>query len=125
MSAPQAQQSSGIAQKADPTSQSLQRLDFLKAYTEYAVNKSTDVAGSLYQTSRSFTPSFLEPRVQAVEGKAKEVASNYGAPIVNAVQDKSSQVLGVVDKQASVALLCDPRRRGRLAAAFATVRLSP
>jgi hypothetical protein len=96
----QAQQQAGkAAQKADPTQQSLQRLDFLKSYTEFAVNKSSDIAGSVYATSRSFTPSFLEPQVQAVEGKAKEVASNYGAPIVNAVQDKSSQVLGVVDKQ--------------------------
>lgn len=93
------QQQSSATTKADPTQQSLQRLDFVKSYTEFAVNKSYDLAGSVYQTTRSFTPSFLEPQVSAVESRAKEIGASYGAPVVNAVQDKSSQVLGVVDKQ--------------------------
>lgn len=89
-----------VQQKAsDATGQSLQRLDFVKVYTEFAVNKSYEVAGSVYHTSRSFTPSFLEPRVQAVESKVSELGASYGAPFINTVQDKSSQALGVVDKQ--------------------------
>lgn len=93
------QKAQQTAKQADPTQQSLSRLDFVKNYTEFAVNKGYDLAGSVYQTSRSFTPQFLEPRVQAVESKVSELSAAYGAPVLNTVQDKSSQVLGVVDKQ--------------------------
>lgn len=87
-------------QKADAaTQQSLSRLEFVKSYAEYALNKGYDVAGSAYQTSRSFTPQFLEPRVQAIESKVSELGASYGGPVINTVQDRSSQVLGVVDKQ--------------------------
>lgn len=91
-----------VQQSADEaTQQSLKQLNFVKGYTEYAVNRGYDLAGSMYQTSRSFTPHFLEPRVQAVESKVSELGATYGAPVLNSVQDKSSQVLGAVDKQVS------------------------
>ena len=89
-------------QKADAaTQQALSRLEFVKSYTEYALNKSYDLAGSAYHTSRSFTPQFLEPRVQAIESKVSELGASYGGPVINTVQDRSSQVLGAVDKQVS------------------------
>lgn len=79
--------------------EALHRLNFVKSYTEFAVNKGYEVTSSVYQTGRAYTPGFLEPRVQQLEGTVSELGASYGAPVLNAVQDKSSQVLDLVDKQ--------------------------
>jgi len=84
---------------SESDSQKLQRLGFVQSYSEAAVNKSCEVASSVYNTTRGYVPAAVEDQVSWGEGKFSEITTQYGAPLVNTVQDKSQQILGIVDSQ--------------------------
>lgn len=84
---------------AESDNQKLQRLGFVQTYSEAALNKGYEVAGTVYNTTRGYVPAVIEDKVSWGEGKVSEISTQYGAPIVNSVQDKSQQFLGIVDYQ--------------------------
>lgn len=84
---------------AESDSQKLQRLGFVQTYSEAALSKGYEVAGSVYSTTRGYVPAAIEDKVSWGEDKVSEISTQYGAPLVNTVQDKSQQILGIVDSQ--------------------------
>lgn len=84
---------------AESDSQKLQRLGFVQTYSEAALSKGYEVAGSVYSTTRGYVPAAIEDKVSWGEDKVSEISTQYGAPLVNTVQDKSQQILGIVDTQ--------------------------
>mmetsp|Transcript_5656 Transcript_5656/g.16148 ORF Transcript_5656/g.16148 Transcript_5656/m.16148 type:complete len:294 (-) Transcript_5656:544-1425(-) len=84
---------------AESDNQKLQRLGFVQTYSEAALNKGYEVAGTVYNTTRGYVPAAIEDKVSWGEGKVSEISTQYGAPIVNSVQDKSQQFLGIMDSQ--------------------------
>ena len=84
---------------AESDSQKLQRLGFVQTYSEAALSKGYEVAGSVYNTTRGYVPAAIEDKVSWGEDKVSEISTQYGAPLVNTVQDKSQQILGIVDSQ--------------------------
>lgn len=88
-----------IPKSSSSDAQKLQRLGFVQTYSEAALNKSCAVAGSVYSSTRGYVPTAMEDKVSLVEGKVSQIGTQYGAPLVNTVQDKSQQILGIVDCQ--------------------------
>lgn len=79
---------------------SLKRLDFVRAYSEYYWSKANNIVAAVYTNSRALVPSALNSSIRAVEDKVTE----FGTPLLAAVQSRSEQVLTSLDRKV--------RRRG-------------
>lgn len=77
------------------TNSDLKRLNFIKAYSTFALDKTYSIASNLYVTGKGYAPSSLEPRIKAVEEKVTEVSS----PLVSKLQDRSENVLYTLDSK--------------------------
>ena len=82
------------------TRRSLKRLDFVRAYSEYYWSKANNIVTAVYTNSRALVPSALNSSIRAVEDKVTE----FGTPLLAAVQSRSEQVLTSLDSKV--------RRRG-------------
>lgn len=74
-------------------------LQYLGVVPEY-LSKGAQVAESVYATLKSYTPSSIAPRVEAVESRVAETAT----PWVTAAQDKGTAILKVADDKLSGAV---------------------
>ncbi|KAK9816682.1 hypothetical protein WJX72_003614 [[Myrmecia] bisecta] len=82
------------------SSPDLKRLAFVRSYSGYYWDKGYGLASSVYTTGKSYVPDRLNGSIKAVE----ETVSEYGTPLVVAVQDKSDQVLHIVDSKVDTAV---------------------
>ncbi len=73
----------------------LKRLAFIRSYSDYYFQKGYGLASSVYSTGKSYAPDRFHGSIAAVE----QTVSEYGTPLVTAVQDKSDQVLQIVDSK--------------------------
>jgi hypothetical protein len=80
------------------TNSDLKRLNFIKSYSIFALDKTYSIASNLYTTGKGYAPSSLEPRIKAVEEKVTEV----GSPLVSKLQDRSDTVLHTLDSKVSL-----------------------
>ncbi|KAK9907730.1 hypothetical protein WJX75_008823 [Coccomyxa subellipsoidea] len=79
---------------------SLKRLDFVRAYSEYYWSKANNIVAAVYTNSRALVPSALNSSIRAVEDKVTE----FGTPLLAAVQSRSEQVLTSLDRKVDSAL---------------------
>lgn len=78
-------------------SNDLKRLNFIKSYSIFALDKTYSIASNIYTTGKGYAPASLEPRIKAVEEKVTEVSS----PLVSKLQDRSENALQTLDSKAS------------------------
>nr|ARQ20716.1 oil globule protein [Lobosphaera incisa] len=78
----------------------LKRLAFVRSYSDYYFQKGYGLASSVYSTGKSYAPDRFHGSIAAVE----QTVSEYGTPLVTAVQDKSDQVLHLVDSKVDTAV---------------------
>lgn len=74
---------------------SLKRLDFVRAYSEYYWAKANTIATAVYSNSRALVPAALNSSIRVVEEKVSE----FGSPLIAAVQSRSEQVLTSLDRK--------------------------
>ncbi len=80
----------------------LKRLDFIRSYSSYALDKTYGLASNVYDTGKQYAPASLKPRIKAMEEKVTEV----GSPLVSKLQDRSDFVLHTLDGKARPARAC-------------------
>lgn len=84
----------------------LKRLDFIRSYSSYALDKTYSLATNVYDTGKQYAPESLKPRIKAMEEKVTEM----GSPLVSKLQDRSDFVLHTLDSKARP---CSYRCRSR------------
>lgn len=80
---------------AEAHSGDLKRLDFIRSYSSYALDKTYSLASNVYCTGKHYAPASLEPRIKFMEEKVTE----YSSPLVSKLQDRSDFVLHTVDSK--------------------------